>query len=54
MGTIAGIAAIVSFAAAGVLLLLAALGFWHLRRTPSHKEVLPSLGAGSPAPVEVI
>ena len=54
MGTIAGIAAIVSFAAAGVLLLLAALGFWHLRRTPSDKEVLPNLGASAPAPSEAI
>ena len=54
MGTIAGIAAIVSFAAAGVLLLLAALGFWHLRRTPSDKEVLPNLGAAAPAPAEAI
>ncbi len=43
MGTIAGIAAVVSFAAAGVLLLLAALGFWHLRRTPSNADVLPKL-----------
>jgi hypothetical protein len=54
MGTIAGIAAVVSFAAAGLLLVLAALGFWHLRRTPRDAEVLPKLGAGTPAPVEAI
>lgn len=33
MGSIAGIAAVVSFVGAGVLLVLAALGLWHLRRT---------------------
>jgi hypothetical protein len=54
MGTIAGIAAIVSFVGAGVLLILAGLGFWHLRRTPRDAEVLPRLGAGTPAPAEVI
>jgi hypothetical protein len=32
VGTIAGIAAVVSFAAGGVLLVLAGLGFWHARR----------------------
>jgi len=32
VGTIAGIAAVVSFVAAGVMLLLAGLGFWHARR----------------------
>jgi hypothetical protein len=45
MGTIAGIAAIVSFVGAGVLLLLAALGFLHLRRTKSDEVVLPGLTA---------
>jgi hypothetical protein len=54
IGAIAGIAAIVSFAAAGLLLVLAGLGYWHLRRTPRDAEVLPKLGAGSPAPAEVI
>jgi uncharacterized membrane protein len=53
MGTIAGIAAIVSFIGAGVLLLLAGLGFWHLRRTDPTAEVLAKLGAHTPAPVEV-
>jgi hypothetical protein len=54
IGMIAGIAAIVSFSAAGVLLLLAAFGFWHLRRTPRDAEVLPKLGATTPAPAEAI
>jgi hypothetical protein len=35
IGTIAGIAAIVAFVAAGVLALLVGLGFWHARRTVS-------------------
>jgi hypothetical protein len=52
MGTIAGIAAIVSFITAGVMLLLSALGFWHLRRVSPETEVLPKLGARTPAPVE--
>ena len=54
IGMIAGIAAVVSFSAAGVLLILVALGFWHLRRTPRDAEVLPKLGATTPAPAEVI
>jgi hypothetical protein len=52
MGAIAGLAAIVSFVGAGVLFLLAALGFWHLRRADPNAEVLPKLGARTPAPVE--
>jgi hypothetical protein len=40
MGAIAGIAAIASFIAAGVLLLLCGLGFWHQRRTPSDAELM--------------
>ena len=52
MGQIAFYAAIASFIAAGVLLLLSALGFWHLRRTSPEAEVLPKLGAHTPAPVE--
>jgi hypothetical protein len=40
MGTIAGIAAIVSFVGAGVLLLLSALGLWHARTVPVEKEIL--------------
>jgi hypothetical protein len=50
MGTIAGIAAIVSFVGAAVLLLLAGLGLWHSRRAeqssdlpvPGHKVPLPA------------
>lgn len=58
MGTIAGIAATVSFIGAGLLLVLAALGFWHLRRTPRDQELgrssQPPFGADSPAPAEAI
>jgi hypothetical protein len=53
MGQIAMWAAISSFVAAGVLLLLSALGFAHLRRTSPEAEVLPNLGARTPAPVEL-
>ena len=52
IGQIAGIAAIVSFIAAGLMLLLSALGFWHLRRVSPETEVLARLGAHTPAPVE--
>jgi len=63
MGQIASYAAIASFIGAGILLLLAALGFVHLRRTDPALEVLPNLsspasaelsklGARTPAPVE--
>jgi hypothetical protein len=44
VGTIAGIAAIASFVAAGLMLVLAGLGFWHAgrsadtARTPAHRE----------------
>jgi hypothetical protein len=48
MGTIAGIGAIVAFAGAALLLLMSALGFAHLRRTPKDAEVLPSLGDRTP------
>jgi hypothetical protein len=47
MGTIAGIAAIVAFASAAVMLALSALGFRHLRRTPADAEVFTHL-AGAP------
>jgi hypothetical protein len=52
LGQIAGVAAVVSFIGAGVMLLLSALGFWHLRRVSPEAEVLPNLGAHTPAPVE--
>ena len=52
MGQIAAVAAIASFITAGVMLLLSALGFWHLRRVSPEAEVLPKLGARTPAPVE--
>jgi hypothetical protein len=52
MGSIASIAAIASFVGAGVLLLLSALGYLHLRRVDPRVEVLPKLGAQTPAPVE--
>lgn len=48
IATIAGIAAIVSFVAAGVLLVLSGLGLWHLRRTNPEAELLPRLGAQPP------
>jgi hypothetical protein len=53
MATIAGIAAIVSFVGAGILLLLTALGFWHLRRTPPDAEFLDGVAAHIPPPVTV-
>jgi hypothetical protein len=34
------------------MLLLSALGFWHLRRVSPEAEVLANLGARTPAPVE--
>ena len=52
MGAIAGIAAIVSFVGAGLMFLLAGLGYWHSRRVTPEAEVLPRLGAHAPAPVE--
>ena len=52
MGQIAMWVAISSFITAGLMLLLSALGFWHLRRTSPEAEVLPKLVAHTPAPVE--
>jgi hypothetical protein len=52
MGQIALWGAISSFIAAGLLLLLSALGYRHSRRTSPEAEVLPRLGAHTPAPVE--
>ena len=53
MGQIAYIVGIVSFIGAGLMLLLSALGFWHLRRVSPEAEVLPKMGAHTPAPVEL-
>lgn len=39
IGQIALIAAIVSFIAAAIMLVLSVLGFWHVRRTPSEAEI---------------
>jgi hypothetical protein len=43
MGSIAGIAAVASFAGAGLMLVLSGLGALHLRRTDPEEEVLPAL-----------
>ena len=48
MGTIAGIAAVVAFVSAGVLMVLSFMGFAHARRTAADAQ----LGSRSPAPVE--
>jgi len=53
MAEIAMIAAIAAFIGAGVLLVLAGLGYVHLRRVDPSAEVLPKLGAHTPAPVEL-
>jgi hypothetical protein len=54
MGQIALIASIVSFIGAGLMLLLAGLGLWHLRRTDPEEQVLARLAAQAPAaPVAV-
>jgi hypothetical protein len=39
MGKIAGIAAVASFAGAGIMFLLTLLGMWHLRKTPADVEL---------------
>ena len=52
LGQIALVAAWVSFIGAGLMFLLSALGFWHGRRVSPEAEVLPKLGAHTPAPVE--
>jgi hypothetical protein len=49
MGQIALIAAIVSFAAAAVMLVLSGLGFWHLRRTNPADELLGKQVGAIPA-----
>ena len=52
MGQIALIAGIVSFAGAGVFLLLSVLGFAHMRRVDPITDASAKLGARTPAPVE--
>jgi hypothetical protein len=49
IGTIAGIAAIISFAGAAILLLLAGLGLWHARRAEESAN-LPVVGGRVPQP----
>ena len=51
-GQIAGIAAVVSFSAGGLMLILSGLGFWHGRRAAPSAAVPSSLGARTEAPVE--
>jgi hypothetical protein len=51
IGQIAGIAAIVAFAGAALMLILSILGFIHWRRTPPEAEVLPALATHAKAPV---
>lgn len=50
IGTIAGIAAITAFGAAGLLLLLAGLGLWHARRTAQPVDA-PTADRAVPQPV---
>lgn len=54
MGQIALIAAIGAFVAAGLMLILSALGVWHLRRTSPEAQVLPQLGARTSELVDAI
>jgi hypothetical protein len=49
MGTIAGIAAVFSFAGAALLLMLFALGLWHARRAGQSLELPASSGSLQPA-----
>ncbi|HEU5269356.1 MAG TPA: hypothetical protein VFU36_05470 [Jatrophihabitans sp.] len=51
MGMIAGIAAIAAFIAAGVMLLLSGLGFWHSRRTPVSEAAFAAPAIRVPATV---
>src|ERR1700722_15492354 len=51
VATIAGIAAIVAFVAAGLLLVLCALGFYHGRRTPASTDVFAEAALRQPVTV---
>jgi hypothetical protein len=53
MGTIAGFAALSSFLAAGVLLLLGGLGIWHGRRVPTATEIFEPHTTRTPEPAAV-
>jgi hypothetical protein len=49
IGQLALIASIVAFALAGILLILSALGIWHLMRTSSTEEIMaPRVDAAKP------
>jgi hypothetical protein len=52
MGQYALIAGVLALVGAGIMLLLAGLGIVHLRRTDPAAELLPRLGARTPATVE--
>jgi hypothetical protein len=54
MGTIAGIAAVVSFIGAGVMLILAGLGLWHSRRTTETEEVFGGAHEALPAAIPTV
>jgi hypothetical protein len=54
LGVIAGIAAIVSFIAAAVLLVLSFFGLYHLRTTPEKAEVLAKVAHPAPAKVQTV
>ena len=51
MATLAGIAAIVTFVGAGVMLLLSLLGLLHSRKTSVTQEVLAGRVGRTPTPV---
>jgi hypothetical protein len=51
IATIAGIAAIVAFGGAGLMLVLAGLGLWHARRTAPAREFLLGHRERAPEPV---
>jgi hypothetical protein len=53
MGTIAGIAAIVSFLGALLMLVLGGLGIWHARRVPVEQEILARRRGKAPVPAHV-
>lgn len=53
MGVIAGIASIVAFASAAILLLLSGLGLYHARRTPATREILTGATTHEPVAVPV-